>query len=127
MGLKPAKSTFLNSAGRLGAPSARKPIAKKITKSSAHTGAYAMGKKTNKRPIGKAKVVPMSKKLKTGKMKGTLNSFRMSKQTPMPKRGTQDRKNSNFYMSKRPKGSNPKQDNIDKRLSSYFMSKKASY
>ena len=73
---KKAKPTFLSRAGRLGAPSARKPFAKKTTKPSAKKRASAISgntRKVTKKVIKNGKVAP------TTKMKGAVNSYRTAK------------------------------------------------
>lgn len=89
---KKAKPTFLSQAGRLGAPMARKPMAKKKTISS------------KSKPAGKSltgtKVIKNGHPAKTSKVKPNVNA----------KTG----KAGKFSLSGKP--------SVDQRLSNYFMS-----
>lgn len=118
MGFSKAKNTFLESAGRRGAPSERKPFGKKNTKATARTNAAAMSKKTTRKPIGKAKVVKNGRPLATGKVKGKMNSYRTGKAV---KAKTKSIPMSKAVVTK------PKQDDIDARLGSYFSGIKGGY
>ena len=96
---KKAKPTFLMGAGRLGAPSARKPMLSIEDRLARATGSYDTGKKVNKKPLHK-KPVKNGKAQKTGKMKGVINSFRTAKAPKMSARGKRDMKHSSFFMSR---------------------------
>ncbi len=96
---KKAKPTFLMSSGRMGAPSARKPMMSIEDRLARATGSYKTGKKAGAgKP--KKKVVKNGGPMKTGKMKGTINSFRTAKAPKMPSRGRKDAKHSNFFSGK---------------------------
>lgn len=87
MGFKKAKTTFLMSAGRMGAPSARKPMAKKYSVPS--------GKKPPVKNVA-TYVVGNGRPLKTGPMKGAVNSYRTAKKAPG--------KTSSVRMARKPAG-----------------------
>ena len=81
MGFKKVKKTFLSQAGRQGAPSARKPFAKKNTKATAKARGSANGKNTiktrklvvkNGHPLKTTHVTP-NKNAKTGKDADSFN------------------------------------------------------
>lgn len=128
MAFKKSKKTFGESAGRMGMPSARKPMMTSEDREEMAEGGHMTAKKTSKKGLtGKKSSFRISKKPVTGPLKGKIASFKTAKKPKTPKRMRQDLKNSNFYMSKRPKGSSPAQDSIDKRLGSYFSGIKGGF
>lgn len=105
MGFKKATKTFLGKAGRLGAPSARKPILTKEDKRESITGGFKTAKKTKRKPIGKAKVVRNGRPLKTGKVKKNVNNKTGKKASNFPLGPLVSNKRfSNFFSGKGPKG-----------------------
>lgn len=96
---KKTKKTFLSKAGRQGAPSARKPFAKKVTKASQKKRGSAISGNTAK---ATKKVVKNGAPLKTSKVKPNVNA-NTGKGFKLTGKPSIDQRLSNFFMSKSPK------------------------